>query len=290
MHTAALKAAGLQGEYVECPIKPNSLGESVHGLAQLDDLQDGITDWWNKGRLLDGFNVTMPFKSKAYVWVQNKGEELKSVANTMHVVNTVRMEGKRSVGYNTDRLGFGVPLKELNLENTSAIVLGAGGAARSVGVALGLDAKVRKIMIWNRTPDNAKSTANALSSVFKFLDCKVELGTSVDLKSLAVEKSTLLVNATPMGQQGKDDVPAELLERLHKGQVVYDIVYEPRETKLIREARKRGCRVITGDEMLAGQGAEAFKIWTGKDRALDGTSILDVMKSVLNRHFAEHAS
>lgn len=294
MHNAALKAVAWPGEYVECPVESNSRGQSVHELSDISDLQAGIKNWQDKNKLTDGFNVTMPFKSKVYVWIQNNGGHIEGtsdfIAHAMHVINTVKMEGKRPIGHNTDRAGFLVPLKKLSLEGTSAIVLGAGGAARSVGVALGLDSKVRKITIWNRTPDNAKDTANALSSVFKFVDCKTELRTSDDLKSLAGEENALWVNATSMGQQGKDDVPPEVLERLKPSSVVYDIVYEPRQTRLIQEARKRGCRTITGDEMLAGQGAEAFRIWTGKDKALDGTPILNVMKKALDEHFAQHAS
>ncbi len=289
MHMAALKAAGLEGQYEECPIKSNSLGESVHELAQLDDLQRGIEDWQRKGKLLDGFNVTMPFKSKAYVWIQKNGGEIKgalgSVAHAMHVINTVKIDQGKLFGYNTDGEGFIHPLRGVDLRDASAVILGAGGAARSVGISLGLSAGVKKIFFWNRTSENAARTVNALHSAFQFNDCNVVSEVREVLEALPVEECKILVNATSMGQQGKNEVPQEVLERLRPNQIVYDIVYEPRETALIKVAKERACRVITGDEMLAAQGAVAFKIWTG----VPVEKTLPVMKKALEEHFADHA-
>ena len=293
IHAAALKAAGLQGEYEQCPIKSNSLGESVHELAQLDDLRQGIEAWQAKSKLLDGFNVTMPFKSKVYGWIRATGGEIKAtsgfVAHAMHVINTVKMKNGKPIGYNTDGIGFLAPLREIDLKGASAVVLGAGGAARSVGISLGLSAQVKKIFFWNRSSENAHSTVNALHSAFQSNSCSVNCNVASEirqvLEALSIEECKILVNATPMGQQGENDVPAELLERLRPDQLVYDIVYEPRETKLVREARKKDCHVITGDEMLAAQGAAAFEIWTGVPAA----KILPAMKKALEEHFTAHA-
>ena len=91
----------------------------------------------------------------------------------------------------------------------------------------------------------------------------------------------MLINATPVGMKGQENFPLDY-SQLHSGQTVYDIVYEPRETKLIQEARKRGCWVITGDEMLAAQGAAAFEIWTGVPAA----KVLPAMRKALDEHFA----
>jgi len=285
MHNAALRAAGLQGEYEQCPIKSNELGESLHEFAQLDDLQPGIEDWQTKGKLLDGFNITRPFKSKAYVWIQKKGGKIKgalgSVAHAMHVINTVKIDQGELSGYNTDGEGFVHPLKGIDLKGASAIILGAGGAARSIGISLGVNAQVGRIAFWNRTLENGQRTVNVLNSAFQFNDRNVELEICSDLRVLPVEECKILVNATPMGQRDEDKIPEELFERLRPSHLVYDIVYEPRETKLIQEARKRGCRVITGDEMLAAQGAEAFEIWTGEPAA----KVLPVMRNALDEYF-----
>ncbi|MBI3323178.1 MAG: shikimate dehydrogenase [Candidatus Omnitrophica bacterium] len=286
MHTAALKACGLKGEYHECPIESNSLGESVHGLSNIDDLQGGIRRYWKEGRLLHGFNVTMPFKSKAFVWVQQNGEVVNEsgfAAQAVHVINTVKMDGSKPLGYNTDLPGFLLGLKGINLAGSSVVLLGAGGAARTIAVALGAGAKVGKITIWSRHPENAESTAKAVARAFTALDCETSLEVGGGLDSLPISRCKLLVNATPMGQQGENDVPDNVLGRLERDQLVYDIVYSPRETKLIRKATGRGCRTITGDEMLAGQGAAAFEIWTGVAAA----KTLPAMRQALERHFAQ---
>lgn len=286
MQTAALEAAGLKGAYRECPVEPNSRGESVDELADISDLKAGIERWLMKGELADGFNVTRPFKSKAYVWVLGNGGQIPdspgSVAHAMHVINTVKWEGKKPIGFNTDGIGFLLGLGDVNLAGAAVALFGAGGAARTIAATLALQRKVGKITFWNRSRDNAESTKQDLAAALRFNDCKVVLGVSSDLQSFPVGESRLLINATPLGTAGKEEIPHEILERLHSGQMVYDIVYEPKETALIREARKCGCQVITGDEMLAGQGAAAFEIWTG----VPATKALPAMRRALDEHFA----
>jgi shikimate dehydrogenase len=264
MHTAALAAAGLKGEYKEYPVAPENL------------------DHWlrEEAPALDGFNVTMPFKGTAYVWVQEKGRiegTLGSVAHAMRVVNAVKMEGGIPVGFNTDSGGFLLPLSGMDLAGASVILLGAGGAARTILAVLAVNAGVKKITVWNRTPAGAEAAIRDLEGLSQFIDPKMVLEAKGDLGSLAVEECALLINATPMGQGGKGDVPAQLLERLRHNQIVYDIVYEPRETALIRAARAAGCGVITGDEMLAGQGAASFELWTGVPAA----RVLPAMREAL---------
>lgn len=288
MHDTALRAAKLDGKYEECRIEPNSRGESVHGLADISDLEEGIRSWRNKGKLLDGFNVTMPFKSKAYVWVQMNHGRIENhqgsvIAHAVHVINTVKMEGETPVGYITDGVGFLLPLKDTDLAGASVVLLGAGGASRTIAATLALEAGVGKITFFNRSLDNAENTKRILEKALHS-NCSVTLEASGDLHSLPVEGCKLLVNATPMGQLGKDDVPLELLDRLRRGQIVYDTVYQPRETRLIEEAKRRGCQVITGDKMLAGQAAESFKIWTGVD------GMLIVMQKALDEHHSKSAS
>ncbi|MBI1953665.1 MAG: shikimate dehydrogenase [Candidatus Omnitrophica bacterium] len=269
MHTAALAAAGLAGEYKEHPVKPEAL------------------DRWlrEEAPRLDGFNVTMPLKGAAYVWAQEKGRiegAASSVAHAMRVINAVKMEEGIPVGFNTDGGGFLLPLRGMDLAGASVILLGAGGAARAILAVLAINTGVEKITIWNRSPANAGAAMRDLAGLSEFIDPKLVLEANHDLPSLPVEECGLFINATPMGQEGKEDVPAALLKRLGRRQIVYDLVYEPRETALIRSARAQGCRTVTGDEMLAGQGAAAFEFWTGVPAA----RVLPAMKKALDGHFA----
>ena len=285
MHAAALKAAGLQGEYKEYKVKPEEL-----------------KNWLAvEAPKLEGFNVTMPHKEAVFEWVKENGGFLDPLyLEAIGAVNTVRVKDRKLWGFNTDGVGFMQPLFVPpdpigKVGDGVIILLGAGGAAQAVAVELtaqspGTNAR---LVIWNRHVERARELANRVDR-FLAADLSMSLEEThfaepkEDSRDLPVAECLMLINATPVGMKEKEEWLIDPT-RLHEGQIVYDIVYEPRETKLIREARKRGCRVITGDEMLAGQGAESFRIWTGKDKALDGTPILSIMKKTLDEHFAARA-
>ena len=323
MHTAALKAAGLEGEYKEYPVKPEDL------------------DHWleTEALKLDGFNVTMPHKKDVFDWLQGDGliwpKKSSWVAYPKYIqaigaVNTVILGGDRPIGCNTDGYGFletlvGPP-HSLDLTGWNVIVLGGGGAGWAVAATLLWETLVSRLTVWCRTPRSFKAVvlkAGMLGIGFGSFEeelgrIKLQTGGRVDpaaarvseklkeqrfrgsrrlkadirdvvkvekdLELLPFQECDLLVNATPVGMED----PFESLvdsAKLHRGQVVYDLVYQPRETTLIRMAREKGCTVITGDEMLAAQGAAAFEIWTGVPAA----KVLPAMKKALDEHFAAHS-
>ena len=268
MHERALAAASLKGEYREYPVKP----EELWGwLEQVPTLQ------------LSGFNVTMPYKKSVFAWIVGQGNgrlgRPEAPDGAIGAINTVVMEKGRPVGYNTDGEGFLrsllEPPRRLDLTGWHVLLLGAGGAAEAIAISLALQTKIGRLTLWNRHPDRAVVLAETVNKLRR-ADGFAQVIERLD--SLPVGECQLLVNATPVGMDGPNERLVDS-KQLKQGQWVYDLVYEPRETVLIRTARERGCRVITGDEMLAGQGAAAFELWTGVK------GMLPVMREVLDEYF-----
>lgn len=233
---------------------------------------------------LDGFNVTMPHKIAVWDWVLNHGRlGYPQRDGAMGALNTVAMEEGHPVGYNTDGEGFLRslidPPRSFDLNGWRVVVLGAGGAARAIVATLALETRVSRITLWNRDPIRARllaQSANALRGAGIDFACVEERQ-----EALPVSECELLVNATSYGMHTGGQEPLLVsAEGFHRGQVVYDIVYESRQTALIRAAQERGADVIRGEEMLAGQGAVAFEIWTGKK------GMLPIMRGTLDDHFA----
>ena len=262
----ALKEAGLRGEYREYSVGPDEIWDWLNHLSDLG---------------LDGFNVTMPYKRSIFAWLVSSGEFGRSDRDgPIGAINTIVMKDGHPIGYNTDGEGFLKSLMDpprcMNLTGWDVVLLGAGGAAQAIAVTLALDTKIRRITIWNRDPVRAK----ALVSQVNVLRRSEDFGKAVEeLSAVPIRTAQLVVNATPIGMDPGDILlvkPEDLTGR----QVVYDIVYKPRETELIRTARSKECPVVTGDEMLAGQGAAAFELWTGKK------GMLPVMRQALNDYSA----
>ena len=264
MHTAALKVAGLEGEYKEYLVKP-------------EDLERWLE---TEAPKLDGFNVTMPHKEAVFRWLASRGR-IDPSAQLAGAINTVAVKQGAFSGHNSDGDGFWSPLKKhttLLLVKWRVLLLGAGGAARAIATVLSLRGVAREIAVWSRTFQSAER----LVEETKKARGDVPASAVKDLSSIPVEKFDLIINATPSGMQGEGDLPLSVTGHLRCGQVVYDIVYEPKETGLIRAARNAGCKVITGDEMLAAQGAAAFEIWT----KVPAAKVLPAMKKALDEHFA----
>lgn len=266
MHVAALKAAGLQGEYKEYKVKPEDLERWME----------------TEAPKLDGFNVTMPHKTAVWEHINKHGKfgpPFPELARDIGAVNTVCSEKNGQLsGYNTDGPGFMAPFgRSGSLKRKGVLLLGAGGAARAIAVYLASAEQVGSLSIWNRNSERAEELAARVNGLR--LSCKAAV--VKDLVKAPVERMALVINATPTGMNKHEESPLEC-GRLGAGQVVYDIVYDPRETRLIAGARKQGCRVIRGDEMLAGQGAVAFEIWT----KVPAAKVLPAMEKALDEHFA----
>ena len=202
---------------------------------------------------LRGVSVTAPFKVNAF----ERADECDPVSRRIQSVNTLRREGLRWLGCNTDVSGFLTPLESsMQLSGARAVVLGAGGAARSVSVALA--SAGMRITIAARRPVQAQAVA-ALT------------GAATAAWPPDPASWDLLVNATPVGtapRSNESPLPGYLF---HSGKIVYDLVYNPPQTKLLADAANAGCRTIGGLDMLVAQAQAQFEWWTGQrpaDRVL----------------------
>lgn len=211
-----------------------------------------------------GCNVTMPCKNEAARYM----DELSPAARIIGAVNTIVNENGRLIGHITDGTGFVRNLKEHGVEvkDKKMVVLGAGGAATAIQVQCALDG-ARAISIFNPNDpflDRAKSTAEKLGK--ERPECRFQVFCLEDQEKLKAEiaEADILVNGTLAGMKPHDDVsPVPDTSVFRPGLVVADVVYNPEETKLLREAKEAGCKTVGGKGMLLWQGAAAYKLYTG---------------------------
>ena len=196
---------------------------------------------------LRGASVTAPFKVAAF----ERADECDPVSRRIHSVNTLCRDGSRWLGSNTDVSGFLAPLESsMDLRGARAAILGAGGAARSVSVALA--SAGMRVTIAARRQDQAQSVA-ALT------------GAAVSSWPPAPASWDLLVNATPVGTAPRShESPLSSSYRFRSGTIVYDLVYNPPQTQLLTDAANAGCRTIGGLDMLIAQAQAQFEWWTGQ--------------------------
>lgn len=210
-----------------------------------------------------GCNVTMPCKNKAAQCV----DELSPAARIVGAVNTIVNENGKLVGHITDGTGFVRNLKEhgVDVKGKKMVVLGAGGAATALQVQCALDGAAR-ISIFNPNDvflDRAKSTAEKLEK--EVPECKVNVYCIEDQDKLREEiaNTDILVNGTLADMKPHDDISLVDKSMFHKNLVVADVVYNPEETRMLREAKEAGCKTVGGKGMLLWQGAAAYKLYTG---------------------------
>jgi len=245
MHNMAFDLTDLDYVYLPFDVPSENLKNAVKGLSAL-----GIR----------GFNVTIPHKERIIPLLREISEE----ANIIGAVNTVINDNGRLHGYNTDVAGIYetlLPYKD-EINNTIVTVIGAGGAARSVIYALIRFFKVSQINIINRTEQIAESMKEYFSTKMLFNNINSYELVPPDLITVFNE-SKLIINATSIGMFPViDDSPTTIADSFHREQIVFDIVYNPLETKLLKLAKKKGARTLTGLNMFVEQGAKSYELWT----------------------------
>ena len=255
---AALDALRLDVRYERWETPPDSLVERLRSLRQPDVL---------------GANVTVPHK-EAVIPLLDAVDEW---AQTVGAVNTIVNRDGLLTGYNTDSVGFLQGLTEAGFDprGVSALLLGAGGAARGVALALAREG-VASIAIANRTAERAQALAGLVARHGPRTEA-LPLGGAA-LREAAL-RSQLIVNTTTLGMLHSPGESASPLSPawIPASALVYDLVYNPLETPLLREARRAGARTQGGLAMLLHQGAAAFVLWTGREAPVD------VMRSVLRQ-------
>jgi len=231
MHMAAYKALGIDQEFIFLPaeVKPEGLEEAINSARKLN---------------IKGVSVTMPYKQSVIKYL----DVLDDDAEEIGAVNTIVNDEGELVGYNTDWVGAITALeKKTNLNGKKVAVIGAGGAARAI--VFGLVKKEAIVKIFNRSKEKAASLARDFDVDFAGLE---EIN--------QVSHFDIIINATSIGMnEDQSPIDKELINDHH---IVFDVVYTPYETRLIKDAKEKGAEVVYGYEMLLYQGVEQFKLYT----------------------------
>ncbi len=247
MHTAAFKKLNLDYDYGVMDVSPEMLPNLIDSLRTLN---------------FRGANVTIPYKGKVMQLIDEISEE----AKVINAVNTIVNNNGRLVGYNTDAHGVYISLAYYaeEIKNNYVVIFGAGGAARATVYAVAKYFAPKRIMIVNRTLENASAFVDEFGPKFKLTKFIATADPDVAIREINV--AALLINTTSVGMKPKSNfqiLPVHSI--IQKGQIVLDIVYNPIETTLLRNALDAGARTISGIEMLLGQGAKAFELFTHQE-------------------------
>lgn len=247
IHNYWLRKYGIEGEYKAYEVRPENLEKFLkEDLSKLG---------------LSGVNITIPHKESAYKLIYgDKKMSFDDITEKFYshlsgAINTVIIKDKKLSGMNTDISGFinniNDTLPDLSYENLTAVILGAGGAARAIISAL-LGKRVKKIIITNRTKDKIQKIMSQFSSA----GIKIQT-TDWNDRNEILSEADMLVNTTSLGMKGQPELDIKL-DKLPKDALVTDIVYNPLQTKLLKAAKERGNTTIDGLGMLLHQAAPAF--------------------------------
>jgi shikimate dehydrogenase len=250
---AALDHLRIDARYELWETEREALAERVTGMRGADCL---------------GANITVPYKELVIPLL----DEVDPLANRIGAVNTIVNRDGRLCGYNTDMTGFAHALREeggFDPSGAHVVLLGAGGAGRAVTMAL-VQGKAASITITDILPERAQTLAEDLGGQGETILRNMP-ATKDKLAAAVMKKCQLLVNCTPIGmrhskQEHDLPIPSEFIPA---GALVFDIIYNPLETRLLAEAKTRGARTLGGLSMLVYQGAASFELWTGVQAPVD---------------------
>ena len=236
IHNAAFRSLNLDCTYIAYKIPKGELSSGIEAL---------------KAIKIAGFNVTIPHKIEMIKLL----DEMDTTCRVIGAVNTVSNDDGKLKGYNTDMVGFLDPIKRKNLviKDSHVLLLGAGGAARAIITAM-VKEKAGKITIVNRTINSANNLAAFAEKI----------GGNVNVISLPeanelISEYKFIINSTSLGMNNE---PSPIsTEGIGKNSIVYDIIYKPVNTDLIKRSKEKGATIIYGHEMLLSQAACAFEIW-----------------------------
>jgi shikimate dehydrogenase len=259
IHNAAFQALGVNCVYLAWKVE--SIGDAIRGLRALGNFR--------------GASVTIPHKVAAVPFL----DDLEPTARHIGAINTIVAEQGRLIGYNTDATGALRALREggVPLAGQRIVMLGSGGAARAIAFALAAESGADKLTLLGVDDKERTALASDLRSKAKMAIEDAFLDDST--LGRTIPEAQILIHCTPLGMSPKSDatcVPAPLL---HPGLAVMDIVYNPRVTRLLLEAKRAGCKTIPGLEMFLNQAVTQFELWTNRPAPVD------VMRAVLESRF-----
>jgi shikimate dehydrogenase len=245
LHNGLFKETGVDALYLPIAVKSEDLEKLVAGFRLMN---------------FGGFNITKPHKMEIMKYL----DRLDPLAVKIGAVNTVVYRDGEMVGYNTDGFGFIKSLEskigKVPKERLTILILGSGGAVKSVAMALA-DWGIKKVIIANRTEAKAEELANQINESWP--GQAQAIGMAPDALKKAMDEATVVVNGTSLGMAdtaSQSPLPKALLK---KEALVYDMIYSPSVTQLMKDARAIGAQIENGLEMLLYQGLLAFELWTG---------------------------
>ncbi len=243
LQNAAFEALHIDSVFLAFKVKRGEVETALRGMQSL-----GIA----------GLNVTMPHKNAVIPYL----DQVDEIANFLGSVNTIINDHGKLNGFSTDGIGAYRALEEngVQIKGKKAVLLGGGGAAKAIAYAFAKE--VDELILLNRTPETLKHLVDSLNRSF---NKKIFLSVlSPKVLGESLQNADILINATSVGMDSKSAQSLVSPKYLNSNLTVMDIVYNPIETKLLRDAKDVGARVISGLEMLVYQGAASFQIWTGQ--------------------------
>jgi shikimate dehydrogenase len=243
IHNAGFNALGINFVYVACLVK--DLEHAIKGIRALN---------------IRGASITIPHKVKAISYV----DKLDDVAKKIGSINTIVNQEGKLIGYNTDGMGALKAFQDrnINLKGKSVVALGSGGVARAIAFSLVMRGEVKKLRILGIIEEEMNILIEDLKKTGG-IDIQGAL-LQEDILQETINTSDILINCTPIGMYPKtkeSPVPSRLLR---PGLLVFDVVYNPPQTTLLKDAQKAGCMTVSGLEMFINQAIVQFELWTGK--------------------------
>lgn len=266
MHNTALQYLNVGGEYVAYETKE-------------EDLEKRLKEIIDSG--VKGLNVTIPYKTKIIKFLDELSENAK-LANAVNTI-TIRDDGKL-IGDNTDIIGFweAIPVNfRETLKDKNVAVIGNGGAALGAITALLIN-NIKSLHIYGRSKENLNIFYKSLIQTKEFTNAKTEINTSL-ISDIKLNNISLLINTTPVGMHPKineSPIPKEKLLAMPKDSLVYDLIYNPEETLLLKNAKSLGLNTLNGLDMLVIQGASSLAIWLELSKRV---TPIGIMKLAINQ-------
>ncbi|HTY74597.1 MAG TPA: shikimate dehydrogenase [Candidatus Nanoarchaeia archaeon] len=265
IQNAAFQALNIDALFVAFKVATTQVEHAIQGMRSL-----GIR----------GLNVTMPNKNTVIPYL----DEIDETAKLLDSVNTIQNENGKLRGFSTDGAGIHRALEEnkVNLSEKKLVLLGAGGAARAIALALAREAK--ELVILSRTPEKNNELAEILTKKFQTKVTTATLSQTNITQNL--NDADVLINATSAGMHPNEKQTLVEPAWFKPNLTVMDIIYNPLETRLTKDAKAAGARVISGVEMLIHQGAASFEIWTGKAAPIEvmRKAALNQLKTQAKKH------
>lgn len=253
IHNAAFEKLGMDKVYLVFEVGQDGLEDAVNGL---------------KAMQVRGWNVSMPNKTAIIQYL----DQVSPVTKLCGAVNTVVNDNGVLTGTSTDGTGWVHAIEENSgsIKGKKVVLLGAGGAAIAILAQAALDG-ASEIAVFNKKDAFWDRAMEKVQLIDHETDCRVtlhDIDDQADLKA-CIEAADILTNATSVGMKPHEDTCLVEEEDLHEGLVVMDCVYNPKDTLLLKRAKKKGCICVSGIYMMLYQGAASFKLWTGEDMPLD---------------------